>query len=98
MSKITAEILEVMKAQTPLNMEKAEAIAVQFDLKPRSVIASAVRNKIEYTKKVRASKAGGEVVSKEDLVVRIAQKFGFDVDQLAGLEKANKAALEVLVG
>lgn len=98
MSQITAEILEVMKAQAPLNMEKAEAIAIQFDLKPRSVIASAVRNKIEYTKKARVSKAGGEVVSKEQLVARIAEKYGFELDQLAGLDKANKSALEVLVG
>lgn len=86
-----------MKAEAPLNMAKAEVIAAQFDLKPRSVIASAVRNKIEYTKKTRVSKTGNPVVSKEELVARIAVKYGFDVSKLEGLEKANKSALEVLV-
>ena len=93
-----AQILEVMNAQAPLNMEKAEQIAEKFGVKARSIIASAVRNQIPYEKKARVSKTGGEIVSKADLVARIATKNGIDVAALEGLEKATKAALEVLAG
>jgi len=96
MSVITPEVTEVMKAQAPLDMTKAEAIAEQFGIKARAVIASAVRQGIPYQKKVRATKAGTPVVSKTDLVAKIALKLGVDVTDLAGLDKATKTALEVL--
>lgn len=96
--EVKATVMARMVELAPLNMEIAEKIADEFGIKARSVIASAVRNKIEYVKKARVSKTGGEVVSKEDLVGRIAEKFGFSVEDLAGLEKANKSALETLAG
>jgi len=98
MSVITPEILAVMSENSPLNMEKAEAIAEKFGIKARAVIASAVRNGITYEKKARVSKAGTKIVSKTDLVATIAEKFGVSVESLEGLDKANKSALEVLAG
>lgn len=91
-----AKVIARMTELAPLNMEIAEKIADEFDIKARSVIASAVRNKIEYVKKARVSKTGGEVISKDDLVARIAENLGFEVADLVGLEKANKSALEIL--
>lgn len=91
------KVLAKMKAEAPLNMEKAAVIAEEFGLKVKSVIASATRNGIEYERKARVGKTGEPVVRKEDLVTRIAEKFGVDVGELDGLEKANKRALEALL-
>ena len=89
-------VLDAMKAAAPLNFESATAIAERFGLKPRSVVASAIRNGISYTKKPKVNKAGLAVVSKEDLVTSIADKLGIELATLEGLEKASKTALMVL--
>jgi LysM repeat protein len=91
------KVLKVMNEKAPLNFEKATEIAEEFGLKPRAIVASAVRNGIEYEKKTRVGKTGAPVVRKEDLVGKIAEKFGVPVEDLNGLEKANKTALEALL-
>jgi hypothetical protein len=93
-SKMDIKVLEAMKAAAPLNLAKAEAIADQFGLKSRSVIASAVRNGIAYEKKAKVSKAGLPVTNKDDLVERIASALFVNVETLEGLDKASKTALE----
>jgi hypothetical protein len=95
-SKFDEKILNVMKEQAPLNFEKATAIADEFGLKARSVVASAIRNGIAYTKKAKVNKAGLPVTSKEDLVESIADKLGVTVEALNGLDKASKSALEIV--
>ena len=97
MSQITDAVVEVMEAKAPLNKDIAAEIAAQFDLKTRSVIAAAVRRQIPYDKVTR-TKTGAAVVRKEDLVAQIAAKLEIPVEKLAGLEKANKQALEALLG
>jgi hypothetical protein len=91
------KVLTKMREEAPLNMEKAEKIANEFGLKTKSVIASATRNGIEYERKARVGKTGEPAVRKEELVTRIADKFGLEVTELDGLEKANKRALEALL-
>jgi hypothetical protein len=91
------EILKEMVENAPLNFEKATEIAEKFNEKPRSIVASAVRNGIAYEKKARVGKTGNPVVRKEDLVASIAEKFSIPVAELDGLEKANKTALEALL-
>ena len=91
------KVLKVMNDQAPLNFAKATEIAEQFGLKPRAIVASAVRNGIAYEKKVRVGKTGAPVISKADLVGKIAAKFGLELTELAGLEKANKTALEAIL-
>ena len=95
-SKLDAKVLEAMKSNAPLNYEKATEIAERFDLKARSVVASAIRNGIEYTKKAKVNKAGLPVTSKEDLVETIAEKLGVGIEALDGLTKASKTSLEVI--
>lgn len=93
MSKFTDEILAVMRDRAPLNYEIAGEIAEQFGLKQKAVVASAIRNGIDYVRKARVSKTGEPVVTKEDLVATIADKLGLESGDLDGLEKATKVAL-----
>lgn len=95
-SKMETSVLEAMKAAAPLNFETATEIADRFGLKARSVVASAIRNGIAYTKKAKVNKAGLPVTSKEDLIESIANKIGVAVASLEGLEKASKSALLIL--
>lgn len=97
-SKFTDEVLEVMEAEAPLNWSKANAIGAQFNLKPRAVVASAIRAGIEYNKIVRVSKTGGKIESKADLVAKIAARLGVSLDSLDGLDKATKTSLQVIAG
>jgi wobble nucleotide-excising tRNase len=94
----TEEVVAAMEAQAPLNWEKAQDIAERFNLKAKGVVASAIRNGIEYKRKERVSKSGAKIVSKADLVSKIAEKIGVDVAKLDGLEKATKTSLETLLG
>jgi len=98
MSEITEVVVARMVELSPLDMGKAEAIAEEFGVKARAVIASAVRRGIPYVKKARVSKAGVAVVSKADLVARIAERAGVNVADLDGLDKASKSSLEILAG
>ena len=89
-------VLDAMTAAAPLNFESATEIADRFGLKARSVVASAIRNGIAYTKKAKVNKAGLPVVAKDDLVGKIAENLTISVETLEGLEKASKSALETL--
>lgn len=92
-SVITPEVEARMKELAPLDFEKAGEIADEFGIKTRSVVASAIRKGIEYTRKARVSKTGEPVVTKEDLVGVIAEGIGVDKGDLDGLDKATKVAL-----
>ena len=96
MATITPEILTEMRENAPLNWDICEVLADKHGLKTRSLVASASRNKIEYTRKAKTNKAGNPVVSKADLVEAIAEKLSVEVTSLDGLDKATKAALEVI--
>jgi hypothetical protein len=95
-SKMENAVLEAMKANAPLNFESATEIADRFGLKARSVVASAIRNGIAYTKKAKVSKVGLPVIDKAELVESIASKIGVAVAALDGLDKASKSALMIL--
>jgi hypothetical protein len=90
------DLLNAMHARAPLDLAKASALADEFDAKVKSIIAKALREKIPYQKQVRVRKDGKPVASKEAIVSVIEEKLDADVGQLAGLEKASKAALETL--
>lgn len=93
-SRFDSVVLDALAAAAPLNLEKVEALADNFGEKPRALIAAAVRAGIQYEKKARQSKAGGPVVSKEQLVSDIGAAVGVE---LPGLEKATKQALVALL-
>lgn len=91
------EILEAMRNNAPLNWTKCNEIAEQFGIKPRAVVASATRQGIEYERKKRVSKSGALVLRKTDLVEKIAEGLNLSTDNLGGLDKASKSALQVIV-
>lgn len=96
MATITPEILTEMREKAPLNWNICEKMAEKHGLKTRSLVASASRNKIEYTRKAKTNKANNPVVSKSDLVEAIAEKLSVEVTSLDGLDKSTKMALEII--
>lgn len=70
-----------------------EVIAANVGKSVRSVIAKLSREGV-YVAKQKA--AGEKGVTKSDLVAKIADKFGVEVEKLASLEKATKEALAIL--
>ena len=94
MPEITKEVIAVMEANAPLNMEKATVIAEQFGFDSyRSITASAKRNGIPYENKARVAKNGKPVTNKTELVSAIAEVLNKDLE---GLDKATKQSLENL--
>lgn len=91
------ELLAAMIAAQPLNLAKATELADAHDVKVKSVIAKAIREKIPYEKQVRVRKDGKPVASKNATVGKIEEMLDLDAGALDGLEKAAKAALEALV-
>jgi hypothetical protein len=67
----------------------AKELADEFGKNVKSVVAKAVREGI-YKAKERASKTGGKIESKEQIVADIAAIVGKSLD---GLEKASKQSL-----
>lgn len=95
-STFDVRLLDAMRKAAPLNLDKCEELADQFNAKVKSIIAKAIREGIEYQKLERVRKDGKPVASKNDSVSRIEQRLGIDEGSLVGLEKASKAALERL--
>jgi len=94
-SRFESEVLDAMRSNAPLNLEKAKAIAAQFGEKSyRPIVAAAIRAGIPYEKAAKRSKDGSPVVRKEALVDAISDKLGVQLD---GLEKATKTSLQVLL-
>ena len=91
-----ARLLEAMRAASPLNLDKCEELADQFDAKVKSIIAKAIREGIPYQKMERVRNDGKPVASKDATVSVIEAKLGLADDALVGLEKASKASLERL--
>lgn len=92
-SKYSVEQVARMRAEAPLNQAKAEALATEFGFTARSVIAKAVRERIEYVAKAKVTKTGTPVEQKEAIVADIASLVGANLE---GLEKAPKPALQAL--
>ena len=91
-----ARLLDAMRAASPLNLDKCEELADQFNAKVKSIIAKAIREGIPYQKMERVRKDGKPVASKTESVNRIETRLGLDSGALVGLEKASKASLERL--
>jgi len=91
------QLLAAMIAAAPLDLAKAQRLADEFDAKPKSIIAKALREKIPYVKQERVRKDGKPVASKEATVGKIEAALEVDVGAFDGLEKASKASLEALL-
>lgn len=78
---------------TGLNAEVAATFAEKHGLAPRSVIAKINRMGLPYAKKVRVTKSGGKIESKETITAQIAEVIGANLE---GLEKAPKPVLQAV--
>ena len=96
-STFNPTLLTAMRDAAPLNLEKVEGLAEQFDAKVKSIIAKAIREGIAYQKLERIRKDGKPVASKEVTVDRIEQALSLAENSLDGLEKASKVSLERLL-
>ena len=72
-----------------------DAIASALGKSTRSVIAKLSREGV-YKAKEYKTKTGGTVIAKETFVELIANALNVDTEKLGGLEKANKATLEII--
>ena len=74
-----------------------EELANEFGKATKSVRAKLSSMKL-YVKKEYKSKAGNKAETKEVIVQEIATILGVDAEQLGGLEKATKNALNLIRG
>lgn len=70
-----------------------ESLAETFGKSTRSIVAKLSREGV-YKAKERTTKNGEKVISKEEFVELIADKLACNMEDLTGLEKANKTTLE----
>lgn len=89
----TAEMVEKIRAQAPLNREKAEKLGAELGKSYRSIIAKAKREGIEYIAAEPAPKKGKDAPTKKDIVGAIRAGTGL---KLLDLDKAPLATLTEL--
>ena len=90
----TPEMVEILKANAPLDFAKAEMMAVQLGKNVRSIIAKAKREGVDYISKPAPAKKKA-AASKSDLVAAICK--GLNMDSCEGLDKATGSALATLL-
>ena len=94
---VAESIVSAIRAASPVNWSKAQTLATEHGLKPRSVVQVCVRHGIAYEKQGRVSKTGAPIARKPELVAGIAENLGLEASALVGLEKASKEALQALL-
>jgi hypothetical protein len=92
--EMTAEMLAAYVLSP--SKETVSALATQFGKTTRSIVAKLSREGV-YRKAEYVNKNGEKPVDKEILVNAIAKAIACDAEKLAGLEKANKATLKMLL-
>jgi translation initiation factor 2B subunit (eIF-2B alpha/beta/delta family) len=91
--ELTAKIIAVY-SENP-NMATVNTLADTTGKTVRSLIAKLSREGV-YQKKERTTKSGLPVITKEDLVKKIAEKQSMDFSSISSLVKATKSDLEFL--
>ena len=89
----TEEMVAILSAAQPLTFESAGVLGKQLDRTQRSVISKAKSLGLIYNSKTVSKKRGP---SKTVMVASIEKGLGFNVGDLAGLEKATSASLDRL--
>ena len=77
------------------NGTSVENIATALGKTTRSIVAKLSREGV-YKAKTYKTKSGTAVIAKETFVTLIADALNTTAEQLGGLEKANKATLELI--
>ena len=75
--------------------ESIPDLGARFSVPTRSIIAKLSQLGV-YHRKPYLTKRGDPPVSKEQLVVRLAELLGVELDRLESLEKCNKSVLMLL--
>jgi nucleosome binding factor SPN SPT16 subunit len=76
-------------------METVQSLAEELGKSTKSIIGKLSREGV-YKRAVYTSKSGAVPVTKVELVNNIAENLGIEVENLVGLEKSPKAALQTL--
>ena len=76
-------------------METVQNLAEELGKSTKSIIGKLSREGV-YKRAVYTSKSGAVPVTKVELVNNIAENLGIEVENLVGLEKSPKAALQTL--
>ena len=76
-------------------METVQDLAEELGKSTKSIIGKLSREGV-YKRAVYTSKSGAVPVTKVELVNNIAENLGIEVENLVGLEKSPKAALQTL--
>ena len=76
--------------------DTVEIIATTVGRNVRSIVAKLSREGV-YKAKEYKTKSGGSVIAKEAYVTLIADALDVSAEALSGLEKANKATLELIL-
>jgi hypothetical protein len=76
-------------------METVQSLAEELGKSTKSIIGKLSREGV-YKRAVYTSKSGAVPVTKVELVNNIAENLGIEVENLVGLEKSPKTALQTL--
>ena len=93
----TPEMVAIISGYSNFNGAVAAEIADKIGKSQRSVIAKIKSMGLPYAVKRPTRKDGSPVSRKADMVAAIAKALDADADELAGLEKATRSALDVLL-
>tara|TARA_B110000503_G_scaffold107993_1_gene161369 strand:+ start:232 stop:579 length:348 start_codon:yes stop_codon:yes gene_type:complete len=90
----TPDMIAILKAAQPIDLSKAQALAIQLDRGVRSIIAKCKREGFEYISKPAPAKKKA-APTKLQMVADIYEATG--AENLEGLEKATGASLNNLL-
>jgi hypothetical protein len=77
--------------------ETVEMLAEDLGRTPRSVIGKLARLRVYKARSAYKPKYGDAPVSKEQLIIDLAEMYDLEVEKLRGLEKSQKESLLYLV-
>lgn len=96
MSAYTDSMVAELSNNAPFDYGKAMIFAERYNVSARSVISKVKSLGLTYTAKPKAEPAAARV-RKADVVAEIAAKVGVSEEAIAGLAKADMAALKALL-
>ena len=91
----TPEMVATLKANAPLDFDKAKALAKTLDRPIRSIISKCKREGLDYISKPAPAKKKA-APNKADIVKAVCKAL--DMSDCVGLEKATGSALSKLLG
>lgn len=96
MSAFTPVMVAELTEKGSFTYDEAAAFASAHNLSTRQVISKVKHLGLDYVPKAKPVASATVVIRKSDIVRAIAAELGVDYDAIAGLAKADKAALQVL--